>query len=201
MAESITDNDEALLARIRGGDQQAFAILVRRHTNMFFAAAYRMCGNTQKAEDVVQEAFLKLWSKPEAWDPSKGTKFTTWFYRVVTNMTIDVMRREKRFADPAVMEFIPDQAASALSQLEAGEEHEILEAAIARLPDRQKVALNLCVYEGLSNREAAEVLGIGVKALESLLMRAKAGLKDEFKREGLIEESKVIPYERRRSHV
>jgi RNA polymerase sigma-70 factor, ECF subfamily len=203
MAETGQDTDELLMSRIRGGDHSAFSILVRRHSKMFYAAAYRMCGDAQGSEDTVQEAFLKLWQKPDAWDPAKGTKFTTWFYRVVTNLAIDRQRREKKkYVNPDVMNVIPDRAPDAEQKLRVGEEEEILERAIAALPERQRTALNLCVYEGLSNKEAADVLGVGVKALESLLMRAKAGLRDEFKREGLIPEIKGEDlYERRRSHV
>ena len=198
------DGDEALMDRIRRGDHGAFAILVRRHTNMFFAAAYRMCGDRTESEDVVQEAFLKLWTKPGAWDPAKGVKFTTWFYRVVTNLAIDRNRRERHYEGSAAMENAPDRADRADQALETQEENEILERAIASLPDRQKTALNLCFYEGLSNKEAADILGIGVKALESLLMRAKAGLKEVFEREGLIGKnfmSESDLEERRNSHA
>ena len=202
MAGTGEENDESLMLRVNRGDHHAFALLVRRHTKMFFAAAYRMCGETQAAEDLVQEAFLKLWEKPGAWDPNRGTKFTTWFYRVVTNMAIDRQRREKRYADPKVMDSIADRGPRADEKLQSDEEQEILERAISRLPERQKAALNLCMYEGLSNREAAEVLGVGVKALESLLMRAKAGLKEEFVKEGLIKNDlRIDEYERRRFHA
>jgi RNA polymerase sigma-70 factor, ECF subfamily len=207
MVQTGQDSDEMLMSRIKRGDHAAFSVLVRRHTKMFFAAAYRMCGEAQASEDVVQEAFLKLWQRPDAWDPAKGTKFTTWFYRVVTNLAIDRQRREKkRYVNPDVMNVIPDRGPHADQQMQASEEEEILERAIDALPERQKAALNLCVYEGLSNKEAADVLGIGVKALESLLMRAKAGLKEEFKREGLIDNGDPegkgeYMYERRRSHV
>jgi RNA polymerase sigma-70 factor, ECF subfamily len=203
MTETGQDSDDVLMSRIRRGDHGAFAVLVRRHTKMFYAAAYRMCGDAQGSEDIVQEAFLKLWDRPDAWDPGKGTKFTTWFYRVVTNLAIDRGRREKRSVDPVVLDILPDSAPHADQNLQAREEEAALEKAIQALPERQRAALNLCVYEGLSNREAAEALGIGVKALESLLMRAKAGLKDEFRREGLLSrlpgEEKIL--ERRRSHV
>jgi RNA polymerase sigma-70 factor (ECF subfamily) len=198
MAESEQESDEVLMARICRGDHNAFSVLVRRHTKMFYATAYKMCGDAQASEDLVQDAFLKLWGRPDAWDPGRGTKFTTWFYRVVTNMAIDRQRRQKRFTDPAVMDVIADKAPRADEQMQATEEQKILELAIASLPDRQKAALNLCFYEGLSNREAAEILGIGTKALESLLMRAKAGLKDVFERQGLMKDN---DYERKRSHA
>ncbi len=177
------------MVRVQRGEHGAFAMLVRRHTNMFFAAAYRMSGDRQESEDVVQEAFLKLWNKPGAFDAGKGAKFTTWFYRVVTNLAIDRRRKDGRVRPSDTMPDMPDPTMRADEAMQASQEEKALEAAIAALPDRQKAALNLCFYEGLSNREAAQALGIGVKALESLLMRAKAALKDHFVREGLLNEN------------
>lgn len=199
MGETGHDSDEALMHRVRRGDHRAYATLVRRHTNMFFAAAYRMCGNRSNAEEIVQEAFLKLWQKPAAWDPAKGTKFTTWFYRVVINISIDRQRKEKKYTGPAALDFMPDSAPRADEEMQRNEKETIVEKAIAALPDRQKAALNLCYYEGLSNKEAADTLGIGIKALESLLMRAKTTLRGDMERSGLI--MKTAYKERRSSHA
>ena len=180
MAEEALITDESLMVRICDGDHQAFAMLVERHTQMFFAAAYRVCGNAIEAEDIVQDAFLKLWTKPQAFDPAKKVKFTTWFYRVVTNVGIDAARKKKPQVGADVIDFMADQGDLADEKIVKGEAQSALEVAIQDLPERQKLALNLCFYEGLSNKEAAEVLGVGVKALESLLMRAKRSLKDKF---------------------
>lgn len=190
MSETVEISDESLVALIQdlrvNGRHEAFAALVERHTQMFFAAAYRMCGNSEESEDVVQEAFLKFWNKPQGFDASKGVKFTTWFYRVVTNLAIDHMRKKKPHlhhgAGDDVIAFMPDGGPLADEVMAQDQEQSALEAAIQDLPERQKAALNLCFYEGLSNKEAAEVLGVGVKALESLLMRAKAGLRERFDR-------------------
>ena len=171
-------SDESLVQRVQNGEHEAFAQLVRRHTNLFFKAAYRMCSNENEAEDIVQDAFLKFWKKPEAFDADKGAKFTTWFYRVVTNLAIDHMRRKKPQTDPVVLDFMADERESVDEMMEQHQREEALEVAIQALPERQKAALNLCFYEGLSNKEAAEILGVGVKALESLLMRAKKSLKE-----------------------
>lgn len=173
-------SDESLVQRVQNGEHEAFAQLVRRHTNLFFKAAYRMCANENEAEDIVQDAFLKFWKKPEAFDADKGVKFTTWFYRVVTNLAIDHMRRKKPQTDPVVLDFMPDDRDGVEEMMEQQEREDALEVAIQALPERQKMALNLCFYEGLSNKDAAEILGVGVKALESLLMRAKKTLKERL---------------------
>ncbi|MCL4678008.1 MAG: sigma-70 family RNA polymerase sigma factor [Alphaproteobacteria bacterium] len=175
-------SDESLMARICAGDHEAFAHLVRRHSRMFFAAAYRMCGHQEEAEDIVQEAFVKLWKNPHSWNPDAGAKFSTWFYRVVTNQALDHMRRKRPQTE--IPETLGDDKPDALDILEEGQLQTSLEGAIQNLPERQKAALNLCFYEGLSNKEAADILGVGVKALESLLMRAKAALREELGRKG-----------------
>lgn len=196
MADIEGDSDESLMARIQRGDHQAFAILVRRHTQKFYAGAYRVVGDRYEAEDIVQDAFLKLWDKPQAWDAARGAKFTTWFYRVVTNLSIDRKRRKRPVANSDVLEMMADAAPRADAALGDAQEREILERAIQALPDRQKAALNLCFYEGMSNKDAAQILGVGIKALESLLMRAKAALREELTRQGLI-----TTYEGNRKHA
>jgi RNA polymerase sigma-70 factor (ECF subfamily) len=174
----IDESDESLMRLIKGGNHQAFSTLVRRHTQRFFAAGYSLSGNATQAEDMVQEAFLKIWQKPDLWKEDKGAKFTTWFYRILVNMNIDAIRKNKRNAGDAALEYMTDPSQSPESETVINDEQAQLEAAIASLPERQATALNLCFYEGLSNAQAAEVMGVKVKALESLLMRAKAGLKD-----------------------
>lgn len=177
-------SDEELMVRVQDADHSAFSILVTRHTRMFYAAAYRMYPYQDEAEDIVQEAFMKLWNRPEIWKADKGAKFTTWFYRVVTNQAIDFARKIKNTKGSEVLDRITDKTANQQEVMEQAQQEQMLEDAIQELPERQKLALNLCFYEGLSNKEAAEIMEVGVKALESLLMRAKAGLKDILVRQG-----------------
>lgn len=179
-------SDERLMALIQDGNHDAFAQLVLRHTKMFFAAAYRVYPSAEECEDIVQDAFLKLWKNPHVWDETRGVKFTTWFYRVVSNQAVDALRKKKNTQSGDSLEWITDDAESQQGKMEQSEEQKILEEAIFSLPERQKTALNLCFYEGMSNKEAAEFMGVGLKALESLLMRAKAGLRDELLRRKLL---------------
>ena len=192
MAQMQDISDESLMERVCSGNHQAFAQIVERHSGLFYAAAFRMCHNEQDAEDVVQDAFLKLWNKPQVFDASRGAKFTTWFYRVVTNLAIDRMRRKKPQSGSDVLDLMADKAKLADQALEEQDQQDVLEQAIAKLPERQKAALNLCFYEGLSNKEAAEILGVGVKGLESLLMRAKKALKEDLAAQGALELEKKI---------
>ncbi len=180
------DSDESLMVRIKRADHQAFAVLVKRHSERFYAVAYRTCRDQVAAEDIVQEAFLKLWNKPQNWKAGKGAKFTTWFYRVVINQAHDHGRKKRAEYGSEILDTFEDSTDLQDTALEDKQQQGALEDAIQSLPERQRDALNLCFYEGLSNKDAAQILGVKVKALESLLMRAKAKLKAELIRAGAI---------------
>ncbi len=169
-------SDETLAARIADGDENAFAELVRRYTGKLGAFAYRNLFNRTDAEDVVQDTFLKLWQNPQLWDPGRGAKFSSWVYRVVMNACHDRNRGLKPSLE-LVEDILPANAPEQDRQMIAAERTQTVEGMISRLPDRQRQALLLCFYEELSRAEAARIMGIGVKALESLLSRAKAALK------------------------
>lgn len=172
-------DDERLLSRIREGNHAAFAELVRRHSTRFYGLAYRYLGNRAEAEDAVQDAFVKLWERPEQWQPEKQAKFTTWFYRVVVNLCLD---RRKRITHLPILEDIYEDTSLPQDQaLEQRQNQLRLEKEIRALPERQQTALNLCFYEDLSNQEAADVMGINLKALQSLLMRAKTTLSEKIR--------------------
>lgn len=193
MAVEADITDESLLTLIRNGDRQAFSLLVERHAARFRALAWRLTSDTAEAEDIVQSAFVKLWTAPAAFDPGRGVKFTTWFYRVVSNLCLDHARRHKRqvaVPDVEVLSAAPHAPAPEQDYM-ARQEKALLEKAIHALPERQKMALTLCFYEGLSNREAADVMQINIKALESLLTRAREGMKNDLMRKGVIREKEV----------
>lgn len=174
-------DDESLISQIQEGNQVAFATLVNRHSNRFYRIAYRLVSSKDDAEDIVQDAFLKLWNRPNLWDPSKGTKFTTWFYRVVINLCLD-HRKKKKLVNLSEGIELADEKPGADVLLDVHQKQALLERLICELPERQQLAINLCFYEGLSNNEAAQIIGVRVKALQSLIMRAKTTLKYKVKR-------------------
>ena len=180
-------SDEELVVLLLQQDHQAFSTLVHRHASRFYACAYRYCNDQDEAEDIVQNCFLKLWAKPALWKPGKNAKFTTWFYRIVANAAIDAIRVRRSHMGQDVLDVQEDQAARADRVLEEQDKMALLDAAIEVLPDRQKSALNLCFYEELSHKEVAEIMGVGVKAVESLLSRAKRSLGDQLYRMGVLE--------------
>lgn len=179
MASTLNaESDETLLTLLAHGSHAAFETLVNRHAKRFYATAYYLALSREDAEDVVQDAFLKLWRQPQIWDATKGAKFTTWFHRIVINATLDVKRKRRTRMEPldAAGEIVddgphPDETIAAAAQ------QRLIDEAIKRLPEHQRLALTLCFYQGLSNEEAARVMGIHIKALQSLIMRAKTGLK------------------------
>ena len=174
-------DDEELLALIQNGSEQAFSVLVQRHTDRFYRLAYRYLQGKEAAEDVVQDAFVRLWADPGRWQAERNNKFTTWFYRVVVNLCLDWQKRKKpvELGDRELL-IADDRETPDIAILHA-EKQKVLEKEIAALPERQRIALNLCFDEGLSNQQAAEVMGLRLKALQSLVMRAKTTLKERLK--------------------
>ena len=181
MAVAWPDKDDSeLLALVQQGSQPAFATLVERHTERFYRLAFRYLQSKEAAEDIVQDAFLKLWEEPGRWEGERNAKFTTWFYRVVVNLCLDWQNRKKPVQLNEEIE-IADDRENTERTLERIEQSRLLEKEIAALPERQRVALNLCFDEGMTNQEAADIMEINLKALQSLLMRAKTTLKERMK--------------------
>ena len=188
MAENLKDlDDESMMERVKEHDHQAFSILVERYSRQFYASSYRIVMNQYEAEDIVQEAFLKLWDRPEIWKSGKGAKFTSWFYKIVMNLSLDRYRKNKKTECLDTQNNDFEMQAAQHSDLQDREEQAALNKALKSLPEKQLMALNLCFYEEKSRKEAADIMNISVKALESLLMRAKQGIRDELYRQGFIQ--------------
>ena len=169
------------MARVGRGDQAACALLVDRHLGPVLGFCRRLLGNPAEAEDAAQEVFLRLWAQAGRWRPGEA-KLRTWLFRVGHNLCIDKLRRRPAMpleaaGDPAD----PEPAApEAMIQVES---RAWLRRAVAALPDRQRAALELCHYQGLSNADAAAALGVGVEAVESLLARARRTLRQRLRAE------------------
>ena len=173
--------DAKLMLMVCNANHDAFAELVQRHTQNFFALAFRTLQSKDDAEDIVQNAFIKLWQKPHSWNSEKSL-FTTWFYRVIINACHDHHRRNKRlvYVEPEVIENALSPITSEQSNLEAEQELRLqqryLEMGLAKLSVAQRDAINLVIYCALPQKQAASIMGVGLKALESLLVRAKRAL-------------------------
>lgn len=179
-AEPVMEADEALVQKVQAGDSSALTLLIQRHAKRFYRVAYRLLKNRDDAEDMVQNCFLKFWQQPKGFDVRRQCKFTTWFFRVVSNQCLDLLKKKKTRALPPE-NLLLDEKNSSEEALERLRRQKVLEAYLEELPERQRLALNLCFYEEMNNRQAAEVMGIRLKALQSLLMRAKQTLREKVK--------------------
>jgi RNA polymerase sigma-70 factor, ECF subfamily len=181
---------EDLMARIAEGDQDAFEILVNRHQAPVLNLVYRFIGDKTQAKDLAQEVFLRVWQAARSYKPE--AKFTTWIYRITTNLCFNELKsahHKKWFQffrsdanDEARMEEnIPDSLPSPEDLLLAKERSRQITNALQSLPESQRMALILKRYDGLSYQEIAQVLGCSVPAVESLLVRAKRSLQERLK--------------------
>ena len=169
---AVTDDD--LLAAVCNGDHSAFAELTGRHFDAVYRVAWRVLGGPADAEDVTQEAFIKLWQNPSSLRDGKAIR--AWLMRVASNQAIDRMRRKQ----PVIVEEVPDIADSgplADGDLARQQAADGIDAAIAALPDRQRLALVMTYFEHMSNQQTADAMELSVDAVESLLSRARRNLK------------------------
>lgn len=183
-SEDEAKDDADLMRRIADGDQRAFQKLMQRHLARTVRLAMRVLGHSLAAEDVAQEAFIRVWKHAANWEePGKsGAKFTTWLYRIVLNLCIDEKRKD-RFSNIEDIPEPPDAGPGAEENMQRREQGRRVKAALGELPERQRAALALCFYEGYSNKEAADMLGISVGAVESLLVRSRRFLRDKLAEE------------------
>jgi RNA polymerase sigma-70 factor (ECF subfamily) len=170
------ESDEDLMERIAGGDSRALRVLMQRHMPRTVRMAERITRNRADADDVAQDAFLRVWRKAASFDVTRG-RFSGWLGQIVANLSIDRLRmRRTEPLDPDLD--IADPAPRADDDLAAAEERAAVDAALAELPERQRVALVLFHFEELSGREAAAALNLGEKAFESLLTRARIAIRE-----------------------
>jgi len=169
------DPDEALLVQVADGDAAAVRALVGRKLPRILGLAQRMLGDAAEAEDVAQEAFLRIWRQAPKWRPGEA-RFDTWLHRVALNLCYDRLRRRREIVtdDPPEM---ADEGPAPDRGLQAQDTGRRVGDALARLPERQREAVVLCHYQELGNIEAAAIMGVTVEALESLLSRGRRALR------------------------
>lgn len=174
MDDSDDASDLALMARVAKGDEAAYRILSRRHVPAMLGLARRILGNAADAEDVAQEAMLRVWTHAPRWQPLAA--FRTWLTRIVVNLCLDRKLRAA-WVDLDQAGEIADPAPDAGEAVEQSERDGMVQDAIGQLPARQRTAIVLTYGDGMSNAEVAEVMGTTVSAVETLLVRAKQNLR------------------------
>ena len=171
--------DQQLMLRVAKGDLDAFGELVRRHQRTAWRIAHRFLGDPAEAEDVVQEAFLRILAAAPRYKPSAA--FPTYLYRVVTRLCTDYSRKKRPiFTDsfPETVDPSPDPAAALVNKRRDA----LIRKALDALPSRQRMVVILKYYEGLSYGDISRAMGTTVKAVERLLDHARTTLQDSLSR-------------------
>jgi RNA polymerase sigma-70 factor (ECF subfamily) len=172
------ETDETLLDRYARGDAAAARALTARLTPRVFGHAYRLLGDRAEAEDVTQDALLRLWKISPEWRHGEA-KVSTWLYRVTANLCTDRMRKKRPTAVDEVPE-MADETPGAVEDMQQRARMDALQAALLDLPERQRQAVVLRHIEGLGTPEIASIMDIGHRAVESLVARGKRALADSL---------------------
>jgi RNA polymerase sigma-70 factor (ECF subfamily) len=180
--------DIRLMALASTGNMAAFEQLVERHQRMVVGTVGRMLGTNSDAEDIAQQVFVRVWKNLKRYEPR--AKFTTWLLKITRNLVFNELRRRSRHpavplqseSDEEERPLKDEQAISPDASLLEHELQEALDAAIAQLPETQRMAVILRRYEELSYEEIAEALDQSVSAVKSLLFRARTELRESLKR-------------------
>ncbi len=184
LSADVSALDFALMARVGAGDHQAFRQLVERHQHAVIGTVAKMLGNPSEAEDIAQQVFLRIWRNAKRYRPD--AKFTTYLYTITRNLVFNETRRKSRKKEVSsdareensnqLVEANPDGKPD--SELLQAELQAAVDAAIAALPETQRMAVVLRNYEQLSYEEIAEVMDLSVSAIKSLLFRARTTLRE-----------------------
>jgi len=179
---AVADSDQELMERIGQGDRGACQLLVERHLDRMLAFAERTLGNRSEAEEVAQEVFTRVWLHASRWKPTEA-RVTTWLFRVTMNLCLNRIAKHREVtlegrAEPPSLQPQPG-AVAAKKELSWH-----VNRALQELPEKQRIAINLCHYEGWKNREAAEIMNLSLEAVESLLARGRRGLKEKLSKIG-----------------
>jgi len=164
---------------VQEGDRSAFDIVVGRHIQPLYSYAYRLSRDPTNAEDLVQETFLSAWQKSRSYKVGK-VQLTTWLHRILRNKFIDETRKQKHVIVDEAIEFIVDSDSPEASHA-AQHANLQLDRLLRDLPENQRAAIMLAHVQGFSNPQTAQILNTSVRAVESLLSRARRTLRHEFR--------------------
>jgi len=184
-ARPAPEGEAELVERVRRGDGRAFDTLVTGYMRRAFSVAFRLLGQKEDAEDLVQDTFIVVLQRIDTFQP--GRPFAPWFFRILVNRGLNARKaRALRTVDP-IPESISSSAPSPEHEAERAELRDRLRAAMARLPERQRLVVDLYELEGFSGAEIAEILEISDGTVRWHLHEARKALRDA-----------LAPYERSR---
>lgn len=175
------DPDTEIVKKVVEGDENAFEELVKKYEHSVFNTIYRYIGNSDEAHDIAQEVFIKVWRHVKSF---KGkSKFSTWLYRIVVNQCLNYRSKHKEklisLEETTEKGKIPESL-----KVEINFKHrrkaEIVRKAIDDLPGRQRIALILSRFESKTYAEIAQIMGVSLSSVESLIFRAKENLRSKL---------------------
>ncbi len=169
--------DDALLALVARGDEDALATLYDRYGGIAYALALRVVRDSGLAQDAVQEAFLAAWRTAAGFDPVRGTA-STWLLTLVHRRAVDIVRREQRRRSEPLEEGALDAGGAVDEDALIRDRRRTIQEALARLSPDQRQALELAYYGGLTQSELAEQLGLPLGTVKSRMFAALARLRD-----------------------
>jgi RNA polymerase sigma-70 factor, ECF subfamily len=179
-------DDHELMRLAGGGDEGAFEILVERHQGLVVGTVARMLGGPEGAEDIAQQVFVKVWQSAPRHRPE--AKFTTWLLTITRNLVFNETRRRRRgflqafeTEDGTPPDIRDEGMRDAATEIGERELRDAVDAAIASLPEAQRMAIILRRFEGMPYEDIAEVLKTTVPAVKSLLFRAREDLREKLK--------------------
>lgn len=178
-------DDHALMGSVAVGDACAFSELSARYLKIMVGVAQRILGNAAEADEVVQEAFLRLWRYAPNWDPEGTGSVRTWLSRVVTNLCLDRCRRRRSVPLEEAGD-IEDASENAFDHLKHQDRQKLVRQMLDGLPERQRIAVVLAYFEEMSGQEVASAMELSVGAVESLLVRARKSLRESMKAAGIV---------------
>jgi RNA polymerase sigma-70 factor (ECF subfamily) len=171
-------DDHQLMADLAAGNLTALDSIVQRYQQRVFALAYRMLGNWHWAEDIAQETFIRLYNSAPRYKPD--AKLITFLYPIVINLCRDFHRKNGRITQSEIPINLLTDSDDPQSAAISNENTAIISKAVSQLPERQKTALLLHRFDGLSHAEIAKIMDISASAAESLLVRAYASLRQSL---------------------
>lgn len=187
--KAMRQDEGAIIERCKQGDLSAFDDLVRRYEKQVYNFAYRMTGNYDDASDIASDAFVKVYNAIETF--RGDAHFTTWLFRIVTNLYLDERKRSKAHMNIPLDEYIDleessvtrqveDPSPSPLELIECAERSDTLERTINMLPEYQRIMIHLYHSQGQSYEEIAEIVGLPIGTVKSRLNRARLALKEKL---------------------
>lgn len=186
--DSESRYDAELMLRVSSGDAVAMREIIERHQDSVYATARRMLSDSADAEDIAQRTFIRVWKAASSYEPK--AKFTTWLYTILRNLVFNESRRLSRkptcSSDAMVEEYgqllHTDPSPSPAEDMEAKELEDAVERAIAELPEKARLAVQLRRFQEMSYEEIAAVIGMSVSATKSLLFRARQSLRESLEK-------------------